>query len=207
MSPFRNTHSDDEHMSSEDSLASIAMMLPSLEERMQGFPALIEDSVKPVRDAVALLEMQGIWFRRILRFLWRIVIAMLISFALDVGITTWLFVSSRNANRAVAQSQVALAQLQAVAQNRDQACAMYNSQIAATRSQVIATDTALLNLEQAKIATLADNEQKTVALLGAAQYQQLLLADQQVVTSLQNLVNGADAAFPAVNCNIPTPKG
>ncbi len=190
----------------EESLAALVAALPSLEERMTSLPGLIEETVQPVRDAVSVLEEQDTWFKTIVRFLWRIMTALLVSFALDICITTWLFISSRNAEHAVTTANAAIVQLQEVAQSRNQACATYNFQIATTRQQIIATDTALLNLEQNKLSTLVTNQQASVTALGKAQYQQTLLADQAIVASLQKLVAGATTAFSPVNCAVPPLK-
>ena len=197
---------NDQSSTPEESLAALVAALPSLEERMTSLPGLIEETVQPVRDAVGALEEQDKWFKTIARFLWRIMTALLVSFALDICITTWLFISSRDATHAAATANAAVAQLQAVAQSRDQACATYNFQIATSRQQIVATDMALLSLEQNKLSTLVANQQQTVPTLGAAQYQQTLLADQTIVASLQKLVAGAATAFTPVNCAVPPLK-
>jgi uncharacterized protein YhaN len=175
-----------------DSLRVIAEHLPGIQAAMADFPELVEEKVAPVREAVGVLERQNKWFRTVVRWLWGVLIATLISFAFDIGITTWLYFSSEQTNRLATE-------LQQSQQSRYQACLDYNRQENEVKDQIVGVNQAIINIFNENLAYLKQNQAK----LSPQQYQANLKANEQAIVAFQGRIASAERELAPVTCQVP----
>jgi hypothetical protein len=175
-----------------DSLRAIAEHLPEIRAAMADFPELIEEKIAPMREAVGVLEKQNKWFRTVVRWLWGVLIATLISFAFDIGITTWLYFSNEQTNRLATE-------LQQSQESRYQACLDYNRQESEVKDQIVGVNQAIISIFNENLAYLKQNQ----ANLSPQQYQASLNADDQAIISFQGRIASAGRELAPVACQAP----